>query len=43
MGDSPGKAVRARVSLTMTIGGRSGVSLLSKSRPARTGISSVVK
>ena len=34
-GDSPGKAVRARFSLMMATRGRSGVSVLSKSRPAR--------
>ncbi|MNC85762.1 hypothetical protein D3C83_13740 [compost metagenome] len=42
-GDSPRNAVRASVSLTMATCGESCVSVLAKSRPARTGISSVWK
>jgi hypothetical protein len=42
-GDSPGKAMRASVSLMMATGGDSRLSVLAKSRPARIGISSVLK
>ena len=42
-GDSPGNEARASVSLITATGGRSSVSVRSKSRPARIGISRVLK